>query len=61
VERNTQKNGLVNLAVALVVFLAGLGVTVFARSLAGEVALVFLGLGVLVTFISWFQMRLEEN
>jgi membrane protease subunit HflK len=60
-ERNIQKNGLVNLTVALVVFLAGLGVTVFARALAGQVAVVFLGLGVLVTFISWFQMRLEEN
>ena len=60
-ERSTQKNGLVNLAVALVIFLAGFGVTVFAGSLAGQVAAIFLGLGVLVTFISWFQMRLEEN
>lgn len=50
-----------NLAVALVIFLAGFGVTVFAGSLAGQVAAIFLGLGVLVTFISWFQMRLEEN
>ena len=60
-ERNIRKNGLVNLAVALVIFLAGFAVTVFAGSLAGQVAAVFLGLGVLVTFISWFQMRLEEN
>ncbi len=30
-------------------------------SLAGQVASVLLGLGVLVTFASWFQMRLEEN
>lgn len=60
-ERSTHKNGLVNLAVALVIFLAGFGVAVFAGSLAGQVAAVFLGLGVLVTFISWFQMRLEEN
>jgi regulator of protease activity HflC (stomatin/prohibitin superfamily) len=52
---------LVNLAVALVIFLAGLGVTVFAGSLAGQGASVFLGLGLLVTFMSWFQMRLEEN
>ena len=34
-ERNIQKNGLVNLAVALVIFLAGFAVTVFAGSLAG--------------------------
>ena len=60
-ERNLQKNGLVNLAVALLIFLASFGVTVFAGSLAGQVAVVFLGLGVLVAFISWFQMRLEEN
>jgi regulator of protease activity HflC (stomatin/prohibitin superfamily) len=61
VERNIQKNGLVNLAVALLIFLAGFGVTVFAGSLAGQTAAVFLGLGVLIAFISWFQMRLEEN
>jgi membrane protease subunit HflK len=61
VERNTQKNGLVNLAVALLLFLASFGVTVFAGSLAGQVTVVFLGLGVLVAFISWFQMRLAEN
>ena len=60
-ERNIQKNGLVNLAVALLIFIAGFGVTVYASSLAGQVASVFLGLGVLVAFISWFQMRLEEN
>jgi hypothetical protein len=60
-ERNIQKNGLVNLAVAVLIFLAGFGVTVFAGSLAGQAAAIFLGLGVLVTFISWFQMRLEEN
>ncbi len=60
-ERNTQKNGLVNLAIALVIFLAGLGVALFAGSLAGKVAGVFLGLGMLVNVISWFQMRLEEN
>jgi regulator of protease activity HflC (stomatin/prohibitin superfamily) len=60
-ERSIQKNGLVNLAVAVLIFLAGFGVTVMAGALAGQAAAVFLGLGVLVTFISWFQMRLEEN
>ena len=60
-ERNIQKNGLVNLAVAVLIFLAGFGVTVFAGSLAGQVASIFLGLGVIVAGISWFQMRLEEN
>jgi regulator of protease activity HflC (stomatin/prohibitin superfamily) len=31
------------------------------NSLAGEAASIFLGLGALVAFASWFQMRLEEN
>ncbi len=60
-ERNIQKNGLVNLAAALFIFLAAFGVTVYSGSLAGQVASVFLGVSVLVAFISWFQMRLEEN
>ncbi len=60
-ERNIQKNGLVNLAVAVLIFLAGFGVTVFAGSLAGQAASAFLGIGVLVAVISWFQMRLEDN
>ncbi len=60
-ERNIQKNGLVNLAVAVLIFLAAFGVTAMSGSLAGQTAAIFLGLGVLVTFISWFQMRLEQN
>src|SRR5580698_9564491 len=32
-----------------------------ARSLAGMGASMFLALGVLVTFTSWFQMQLEEK
>jgi len=60
-ERNTQKNGLVNLVAAVMVFIAAFVVTIFVNSLAGETASVFLGLGALVAFASWFQMRLEEN
>ncbi|HEX4349821.1 MAG TPA: hypothetical protein VH251_05525, partial [Verrucomicrobiae bacterium] len=60
-DRSIQKNGLVNLALALVIFIAGFAVTVFSGSLAGQAAAVFLGLGVLAAFVSWFQMRLEEN
>jgi regulator of protease activity HflC (stomatin/prohibitin superfamily) len=60
-DRSIQKNGLVNLLVALVIFVAGFAVTVFAGSLAGQAASIFLGLGVLVALVSWFQMRLEEN
>jgi membrane protease subunit HflK len=61
VDRSIQKNGLVNLAVALVIFLAACAVMVFAGSMGAETASVFLGITVAVTFVSWFQMRLEEN
>lgn len=60
-DRNIQKNAIVNLLAAVAVFIAGLAVTVYAGSLAGETAAIFLGIGVLIAFISWFQMRLEEN
>ncbi len=60
-ERNSQKNGSVNLAAAAVTFIAAFAVTLFVNSLAGQVASVFLGLTVLVAFTGWFQMRLEEN
>src|SRR3974390_2050219 len=60
-ERNTQKNGLVNLVVAVLVAVASVAVTTLVKSLAGQAASVFLGLGALVAFVSWFQMRLEEN
>src|SRR5450432_408937 len=60
-QRNAGKNGLVNLLAAAMVFIAAFAVTGYARSLAGQMASLFLGLGALVAFISWFQMRLEEN
>ncbi|HVV02142.1 MAG TPA: protease modulator HflK [Verrucomicrobiae bacterium] len=60
-EKNTQKNGLVNLALLLVVLGAGYAVARQANSLAGLVALVFIGLGVLVAAVSWFQMGLEHR
>src|SRR5579862_6861405 len=60
-ERNVQKNGLVNLVAALAIFIAAFAVTAYVNSLAGQAAAIFLGLGTLVAFASWFQMRLEEN
>jgi regulator of protease activity HflC (stomatin/prohibitin superfamily) len=60
-ERNVQKHGVVNLAATVVVFIAVLATAAYANSLAGQAAAIFLGLGMLVAFISWFQMRLEEN
>jgi membrane protease subunit HflK len=61
VERNFQKNGLVNLIAAVMIFIAAFVVTCYVNSLAGQAASIFLGLGALVAFASWFQMRLEEN
>jgi regulator of protease activity HflC (stomatin/prohibitin superfamily) len=60
-ERNLQRNGLVNLIVLLLIGVAAYAVARSAGVLAGQVATVFLGLGVLVTAVSWFQMRLEER
>lgn len=60
-ERNIQKNGVVNLLALVAVGAATYGVSNYSSSLAGQVAAVFLGLGVLVAFVSWFQMRLEER
>ena len=60
-ERNVQKNGLVNLVAAVVIFIAAFVVTTYVNSLAGQAGSIFLGLAVLVTFTGWFQMRLDEN
>lgn len=56
-----QKNGIVNLIAAVMIFIAAFVVTCYVNSLAGQAASIFLGLGALVAFASWFQMRLEEN
>jgi regulator of protease activity HflC (stomatin/prohibitin superfamily) len=61
VDRNVPKNGLVNLVIAIIIFIAAFAITCLVNSLAGEGASIFLGVTVLVTFASWFQMRLEEN
>ena len=60
-ERNIQKNGLINLLALLTVGVAGFAVARYANSLAGQVSILFLGIGVLVAAVSWFQMRLEER
>jgi regulator of protease activity HflC (stomatin/prohibitin superfamily) len=60
-ERNLQKNGLTNLLLLLAVGVAGLSAALFAKSLAGQIAAGFLGLGALVAAVSWFQMRLEDH
>jgi regulator of protease activity HflC (stomatin/prohibitin superfamily) len=60
-ERNIQRNGLINLLALLMVGAAGFAVARYANSLAGLVSILFLGIGLLVSAVSWFQMRLEES
>ena len=60
-ERNIQRSGLVNLLALFAVAAAGYGVARITNTLSGQVAAVFLGVGALVAFVSWFQMRLEER
>ena len=60
-ERNIQKNGLISLIVLIGVAVAAFAVAQYSHSLAAHVATAFLGLGVLVAAVSWFQMRLEDR
>jgi regulator of protease activity HflC (stomatin/prohibitin superfamily) len=60
-ERNIQKNAFINLLTLLAVGAAGIAVSRLSDSLAGQVSTVFLGIGALVTIVSWFQARLEHN
>ncbi len=60
-ERNTQKSALINLLALLVVGATAFAVARTSGSAAAYVSAVFVGLGFLVTAVSWFQMRLEER
>ena len=60
-DRSLQKNGLINLLALLAVGVAGFAAARQANSLAGQVASVYFGLGLLVAAVSWFQMRLAER
>jgi modulator of FtsH protease HflK len=60
-ERNLNKIGLVNLIVLLVVGAAGVFLSLYSNTLAGQAGMVFLGFGFLAVLVSYFQMRLEER
>jgi len=60
-ERNTQKNGLINLLAMLIVGLAAYSVARYGDTYSGKISAVFLGIGALVAAVSWFQMRLENR
>src|SRR5262245_39418668 len=60
-DRNLQKNGLINLLALVFVGVAAYATARYAHSLAGQVATCFLGVGVIVAAVSWFHARLEER
>jgi membrane protease subunit HflK len=60
-ERKTQNKGLINLLALAITGGAGYAVANYTSTLAGIVTVVFMGIGVLVAAVSWFQMRLEER
>ena len=60
-ERKTQNKGLINLLALCIAGGAGYGIARYGNTLAGQTAVVFMGIGVLVAAVSWFQMRLEER
>lgn len=60
-ERSTKKNGLLNLGLLLLVGVTAFAVARVTNSLAGQLCAAFMGIGVLVSAVSWFQMRLEER
>jgi len=59
--RRIQKNGLINLLLLLGAGVAAFAVSRYASSLSGQISAFFVGLGALVAFVSWFQMRLEDQ
>jgi regulator of protease activity HflC (stomatin/prohibitin superfamily) len=60
-ERNTQKHGLINLVILVLVGAAALAVASYGKTQAGLISVMFMGLGALVAAVSWFQMGLEER
>lgn len=60
-QRNDTRIGLLNLAMLLIAGIVGFILARQSGSLAGQAGMAFLGTGVLVAIVSWFQMRLEER
>ncbi len=60
-QRNLTRIGLVNLCLLLLAGAVGLFISRQGGSLAGQAGMAFLGAGILVSLLSWFQMRLEER
>src|SRR5580692_6972748 len=60
-ERNAQRNAMINLLVLVAIGTAGFAVARYCNTFSGMVGVVFMALGALVSAVSWFQMRLMER
>jgi len=60
-QRNLTRIGLINLVMLLLAGVCGLIIARQGNSLAGQAGMAFLGTGILVAILAWFQMRLEER
>lgn len=60
-ERNAQKNAMVNLLALVVMGAAGFALASYSKTISGAVSVFFMGLGALVCALGWFQMRLAER
>jgi regulator of protease activity HflC (stomatin/prohibitin superfamily) len=60
-ERNGQRGAVTNFLLLLVAGVASYAIARQTQTLAGQVASFLVGFGVLVSLVSWFQIRLEEQ
>jgi regulator of protease activity HflC (stomatin/prohibitin superfamily) len=60
-ERNTQTNGLINVLALAAATIGTFAASRYTGSQSGQIAAGFLGLGMLIAVVSWFQMRLAER
>lgn len=60
-DRNVQRNGLINLVVFLFIGIAAAVTAQFVKSATAEVTALLMGLGFLVSLVSFLQMRLETQ
>ncbi len=60
-QRNLTRIGLINLVLLLLTGGVGFALARQSGSFAGQAAMAFVGCGIVVGILSWFQMRLEER
>jgi modulator of FtsH protease HflK len=60
-ERNAQKNTMVNLLALVVIGAAGFVLARYSHAISGIVSIVFMALGAVISAVSWFQLRLAEG